>query len=117
MEDDVDEADGVDLGGVVDMQKDGNDDEGEYEAQADKEEVEEEDEDEEEDQDEDDSKEPRTLGQGEIVHTSADDVDILVNDEPVVVPDQAQQMRAHTPLPQPQVRAPHPQTFESCPQS
>jgi len=42
-------------------------------------EEEEEDEDEEEDKDEDDGKEPRTIGQGEMVNTSADGVDNMVD--------------------------------------
>jgi len=51
-------------------------------------EVEEEDEDEEEDKDEDDGKEPRMIGQGEMVSTSADDADTLVDNESPVLPEQ-----------------------------
>jgi hypothetical protein len=69
--------------------------------------VEEEDEDEEEDKDVDDGKEPRTIGQGEMVNTSGDDADTMVDDEPTVLPEQrrdmgqGQEMREHTPWPQP----------------
>ena len=59
--------------------------------------MEEEDEDEEEDQDEDDGKEPQTIGQGEMVNTSADDVDTIIDDQPIVLPEQGQEMREHTP--------------------
>jgi hypothetical protein len=41
--------------------------------------VEEEDEDEEEDKNENDGKEPWTIGQGEMVNTSADDADAMVD--------------------------------------
>jgi hypothetical protein len=77
--------------------------------------VEEEDEDEEEDKDEDDGKEPRTIGQGEMVNTSADDADTMVDDEPTVLPEQGQEMREHTPRPQPPAPAPRPQTPEPSP--
>jgi hypothetical protein len=77
--------------------------------------VEEEDEDEEEDQDEDDGKEPRTLGQGEMVNTSADDVDTMVDDQPIVLPEQGQEMRKSSPRLQPPAPAPRPQTPEPRP--
>jgi hypothetical protein len=77
--------------------------------------VEEEDEDEEEDQDEDDGKEPRTLGQGEMVNTSADDVDTMVDDQPIVLPEQGQEIRKHTPRPQPLAPGPRPQSPEPRP--
>jgi hypothetical protein len=69
-----------------------------------------EDEDEEEDQDEDDGKEPRTLGQGEMVNTSADDVETMVDDQPILLSEQAQKMRADTPWPQPPAPDPRLQT-------
>jgi hypothetical protein len=106
MEDDVDAPDGIELDGDVDMERDGDDDDEEDEEEEDEEkedevEVEEEDEDEEEDKDEDDGKEPRTIGQGEMVNTSADDADTMVDDEPTVQPERGQEMREHTPRPQP----------------
>ena len=110
MEDDVDAPDGVDLDGDVDMERDGDDDE-----EEDEEEEDEEKEDEEEDKDEDDGKEPRTIGQGEMVNTSADDVDTMVDDQPIVLPEQCQEMREHTPRPQPPAPAPRPQTPDPGP--
>jgi hypothetical protein len=113
MEDDVDAPDGVDLDGDVDMERDGDDDEVEDKEAEDKEK-----EDEEEDKYEDDGKEPRTIGQGEMVNPSADDADTMVDDEPTVLPEQGQgmeqgqEMREHTPRPQPLVPAPRPQTPE-----
>jgi len=121
MEDDVDAPDSVDLDGDVDLERDGDndkeeDDEEEDEAKEDEEVVEEEDEDEEEDKDEDDGKAPRTIGQGEMVNTSADDADTMVDDEPTVLTDQGQEMRESTPWPQPPAPAPRPQTPEPPPQ-
>jgi len=43
--------------------------------------------DEDEEEDEDNGKEPRTIGQGEMVNTSADDVDTMGDDEPTVLPE------------------------------
>ena len=116
MEDEVDSLDGVDLDGDVDMERDGDDAEKEDEAKEDEEEVEEEDEDEEEDQDEDDGTEPRTLGQREMVNTSADDVDTMIDNQPIVLPEQGQEMRDHTPRSQPPAPGPQPQTPEPHPQ-
>jgi hypothetical protein len=106
MEDDVDAPDGVDLDGDVDMERDGDDEEEEDEKKEDEEE-------EEVDEDEDDGKEPRTIGQGEMVNTSADDVDTMVDDQPIVLPEQGQEMRE--PRPQPPAPAPRPQTPEPRP--
>jgi hypothetical protein len=120
MEDDVDAPDGVNLDGDVDLKRDGDDDEEEDEDEEDEDkedevEVEEEDEDEEEDKDEDDGKEPRTIGLGGMVNTSADDADTMVDDEPTVLPEQGQEMREHTPRAQPPAPAPRPQTPEPSP--
>jgi len=106
MEDDVDTPDRIDIDGDVDMERDNED--GEVE--------EEEDEREKEVVDEDNGKEPRTIRQGEMVNTSADDVDTMVDDEPTVLPEQGQEMREHTPRPQPPAPAPRPQTPEPPPQ-
>jgi len=102
MEDDMDAPDGVDLDGDVDMERDGDDDEEEDEEEVgeekeDEEEVEEEHDDEEEDKDEHDGKEPQTIGQGELVNTSGDDADTMVDDEATVLPEQGQERRKHTP--------------------
>jgi hypothetical protein len=118
MEDDVDAPDGVDLAGDVDMERDGEDEEDEEEEDEKEEDEKEEDEKEEEevlDEDEDNGKEPRTIGQGEMVNTSADDADTMVDDQPTVQPEQGQEMREHTPRPQPPVPAPWPQTPEPHP--
>jgi len=115
MEDDVDTPDCVDLDGDVDMERDGDNDEEEDEEEEDEEEEDEEKEDdeveeeyevEEEDQDEDNGKEPWTIGQGEMVNTSADDADTMVENEPTVLPEQGQKMNEHTPRPQPLAPAP-----------
>jgi hypothetical protein len=128
MEDDVDSPDGCDLDCDVDMGRNGGDDEEEDEEKEDEEkedveEVEEEEgdedeegyEDEEEDEDEDDGKEPRTIGLGEMVNTSADDADTMVDDEPTVLPEPHQEMREDTPEPQPLAPAARPQAQEPHP--
>jgi len=121
MEDDVGAQDGIDLAGDVDMERDGDndqeeDEEEEDEEKEDKEEVEEEeDEDEEEDNDEDDGNEPRTIGQGERVNTSADDANSMVHDGPTVLPGEGQAMREHTTQPQPLAPASRAQTPEASP--
>jgi hypothetical protein len=74
-----------------------------------------EDEEEDEDQDEDIGKEPQTIGQGEMVNTSAEDTDTMVNDQPTVLPEQGQEIREHTPRPQPPVPALRRQTPEPRP--
>jgi hypothetical protein len=71
-----------------------------------------EDEDEEEEPDEDDGKEPRTLGQGVMVNTSADDVDTMVESQPIVIPEQGEDMPKHTIWRQPPAPAPRPQSPE-----
>ena len=69
----------------------------------------------EEEQDEDDGKEPRTIGQGEMVNTPADDVGTMVDDQPIGLPEQGREMREHTPRLQPLAPAPRPQTLEPHP--
>ena len=48
--------------------------------------------------------------------TSADDVDTMVDDQPMVLPEQDQERRDHTPRPQSPAPAPQPHTPEPCPQ-
>jgi len=122
MEEDVDAPCAVDLGGDVNMERDGDNAEEEDKVEEDEEEEDEEeedekeeDEDEEQDEDEDDGKEPRTIGQGEMVNESADDVDTMVDDQPIVLPEQVLEMREHTPRPQPPAPAPGRRTPEPCP--
>jgi len=114
MEDDeVDAPDGVDLDGDVDMERDSEDEEDEEaEDEMEEEEV---DEEEDEAEDEDNGKELSTIGQGEMVNTSADNADTMVDDQPTVLPEQGQELREHTPWPQPAAPAPRPQTPEPCP--
>jgi hypothetical protein len=114
MEDDVDALDGVDLDGNVDMERDGDHEQEEDEKKEDEEEgvV---DEDEDEDKDEDDGNQPQTIGQGEMVNASADDVDTMVGNQPMVVPEQYQEIREHTLQPQPSAPAQRPQTPDPRP--
>jgi hypothetical protein len=111
MDDNVGAPDGVVIDGDVDMERDGDD--GEDEEEEDEKEGEVVDEDEEED--EDNGKEPRRIGQGEMVNTSADDVDPKVDDEPTVLHMQGQEMREYTPRPQPEAPTPRPHTLERPP--
>jgi hypothetical protein len=115
VEDDVDAPDSVDLDGHVVIELDCDDNEQEDQENADLEEVAEEDVNEEEDQDEDDGKEPRRNGQGDMVNTSADDFDAVVDDQPIMLPEQCQDMSEHTPRPQPPAAATLPDTLAPCP--
>jgi len=113
MEDDVNEPDGVDLNGDADTRRDSGDEEVEDEHEEDEDEVE--DTDEEEDKDEDDRKKPRTISQEDMVNTSADNVETMVDNQSIVVPEQRHGMRIHTPRLQPPAPAPWPQTPEHYP--
>jgi hypothetical protein len=100
MENDEDTPDGIDLDCDVDKERDGDNEEAEDEEEQevkkeDEKEQEEEvvDEDEKESTDENDGKEPRTIGEGEVVNTSVDDVDTIVYDQPILLPDQRPEMR------------------------
>jgi hypothetical protein len=132
MEDDLETLDRILLDGDVDIERDGDDKEEEDEEEEDEEEEDEQKEDEEEeeeeeevvvvdvdeedDKDEDDGKEAQMIGQGAMVNTSADDVANMVDDQPIVLPEQPQEMYAYTPWPQPTAPAPLPQTPDRCPQ-
>ena len=112
----------VDLDSDVDMERDGDDEEEddevkehEEETDEEEEEEEEEDEDEEQDEDEDDGKEPRTIGQGETVNPSADDVDPMADNEPIFLLWHGQEMREDTPQPRAPAPAPGPETPEPRP--
>jgi len=108
----VDVPYGVHLDNDVDMERDSDDDK---EGDTGEEDEEKEEDKEDEDEDEDDGKEPRTIGQGEMVNTSADDVDTIVDDETIMLPEQGQVMRKDTPWPQPLAPATKPQTLEPHP--
>jgi len=128
VEDEVDAPYGTDLDCNVDMERDCNDVEKEDEQEEDEheedeekedeqeeemeEEEEEEEENEEEDEDEDDGKDPQTIGQREMVNALANDVGTMVEDQPMVLPDQGQEMCEHTQWPQLLGPAPYPQTAE-----
>jgi len=88
------------------------DKEEEDEEKKDQEEMEEEDEDEEEDKDEDNGKEPRTIGQGEMVNTLTDNADTMVDVEPTVLPEPGREMREHSPRPQPPGPSPCPKSLD-----
>jgi hypothetical protein len=92
----------------------GNEDETDVDDEDEKEE-EMEDEDEEEDEDEDDGKEPQSIGGGEIANPSADDVDTMVDDQPIVLPEHVQEMHVHTTWEQPPLAAPWLHTQEPHP--
>jgi hypothetical protein len=97
MKDVVDAQHGIDFDDDVDMQKDGEDEEDEVEEDEKEEVVVNED----EEEDDDNGKEPRTIGLGEMVNTSADYADNMVDNEPTVLPEQGQERREPTPRPQP----------------
>ena len=111
-----DSPDGIDLDGDLDMELDGEDEEDEVEEVMKEEEVADEDEEEDEDEDEANGKESRTIGQGEMVNTLADDAVTLVYDQPTVLPEQGQEMGEHTSRLQPPAPAQRPPTTEPCPQ-
>ena len=111
MEDDVDAPDGVALHSHVDMDRYGEDAEDEEEDHEKEEEEVDEDEEEDDEEDEDNGKVPRTIGQGEMVNTSADDENTMVDDQATVLPEQGQEMPEHTPWPQP----PAPATWSPTP--
>jgi hypothetical protein len=92
IEDNVNSPDSFDIDGDVHIDSDGGDD---AEEDAEEEDIVEQDEEqvENKDENEDDSKEPRTISQGEMVNTSADDVDTIVDNQLISLPDQSQQMR------------------------
>jgi len=110
MEDEVDALDGIGLGDDVDMDRDSV-----YADEEDEEEKddEEKDEDKEErDENDDDGKELRTIGQGEMGNTVADDVDTMVDEQLILLPAQGQEILEHTPWPRPIAPTPRPPTPE-----
>jgi hypothetical protein len=103
---DVDAPGGVDLDRHVDMEWDGDDEELEDEDEEDEEK---------EIKDEDHGKELQTIGQGEMVNSSGDDIDTMVHDQRIVLPEQGQKMQDHTTQPPPPVPAPWPGTRQLRP--
>jgi hypothetical protein len=83
VQDDQNAPDGNDFEGNVDMER-------EFDDEVEEDELE--DDEEAEDEDEEDAKEPLTIGQGEMVNASADDVETMVDDQPTVLLEQRQVM-------------------------
>jgi hypothetical protein len=83
VQDEQNAPDGIDFDGNVDMEREFDDEVEEDELEEDEEA---------EDEDEEDAKEPLTIGQGELVNASADDVDTMVDDQPTVLLEQGQVM-------------------------
>jgi len=52
-----------------------------------------------------------------MVYSSADDVDTMIDDQPIVLPEQGQEIREPTPWPQPPASASRPKTPELLPGS
>ena len=117
IEDNVDAPYGGDSDGEVDLECDSDDEEVDDEDEEDDEDKdgEEEDEDQEEDEDENDGNEPRTIGQGEMLNPLANDVDSMVDDQPLMLPEQCQEIRERTTRRQPAAPAPQPYTPEPRP--
>jgi len=55
------------------------------------------------------------IGQGEMVNPSADDIDTMVDNHRIVQPEQGQEMRDHTPWPQPPAPTPGPHSPAPAP--
>jgi hypothetical protein len=77
------------------------DEEEDQDDQEEDEEDEEEHEDEKENGDENDGKEPWMIGQGELVNKMVDGVDTMVDDQPIVITEQRQEMLERTSQPHP----------------
>jgi hypothetical protein len=120
----------AELDGDVDIERDGNDeeegdkDDGDEEEEHKKEEgevvenEEEEIEDEEnEEEDEDNSNEPWTISQAQMGNTSDDNVETMVGDQAIMLPDEGQMMSEPTAQQQPLAPAPWPQTMQPRPQA
>jgi hypothetical protein len=84
MENVVEAPYGVDLYSNVHMETDSDN---EQEEDEDEEDEEEEDEEEDENVNVNDGKEPWTIGQGEMVNLSADNVDTMGDNQPIVLPE------------------------------
>jgi len=115
MEDAVDAPDCVDSDSDVHMARDGDNGEEEAEEEEDEKKEDAKDKEQEENKDEDDCKEPRTIGKGVMVNTSYDYVDIMVDDVPIVLHEQGQEIRDHTARPQHPAPATRPLTPDPCP--
>jgi hypothetical protein len=111
MQDDVDAPDDVDLNGDVDMARDGEDaEDAEEDNEKEKDVVD-------KHEDVDNDKKPRTIGQEEMISTSADDADTMVDAQPTVLPKKGQEFCEYTPWPKLPPSAPWPRTPEPCSQT
>jgi hypothetical protein len=115
MGDGVNAPNGVYLNCNVDLERDCDDEEQEDEEEEDDMEEKVVDENKEEDKDNNDGKDPGAIGQREMVNTSAEDVDTMGDNHPILQPGQGQEMRKHTPRPQSPVPAPQLETPEYRP--
>jgi hypothetical protein len=70
--------------------------------------------DEDEEEDDGNGKEPWTIGQGDMVNTSDNDADTMVDHQPTVLPEQGNKVRENTPRPHPLAPATRPPTTEPC---
>jgi hypothetical protein len=94
LEEDVGTPGSINLDGDVDMEsysddeveKEKEDEDEQEEQEKEEDENEEEDEDEQEDENENDSKEPSTIDQGEKVMTFTDNLDTMVDYQPILLP-------------------------------
>ena len=104
---------GIDLDGNLDMEKDGDDDKDEDDKEEDDENQKKEAE--KEDKNVDDGKKPWIIGQGEMLNLLADNGYTMVDDQPIVLSEQGQEMRKHSPQEQPPAPAQWPQIPEPSP--
>jgi hypothetical protein len=103
LEDDGEAPHSIDLPGDVNMETNFVTD---YEEEEEEEEEQEEDVDKETDVNEDVGKEPQTIGQEEMVNSSADAVDTTIDYQPVIIRKQGEEMCEHTPWQEPLLPAP-----------
>jgi len=100
--DDVDTPHSIYLNCDGDMERNGDDDdqeddEGQDVKQEEEDEEQNDDKEEDDDEDEDDLKELRTIIQGEMVNTAANHGDTMLDNQPIVLPEQVKEMWEHTP--------------------
>jgi len=95
IKDDVDSPWSMDWDGDVDIERDGDNDEEDDEEEEDQEKEED------GDEEEEDGKQPQKINQGEMVNTSPDDVDNIIDHQPIVLTEHGQEMCEHSPRPHP----------------
>jgi len=119
MQDNVDATEGINSDSDVDIERNHDDYEvaDEEEENEESEDADEEHADTEEDEDEDAAIEPPIIIQGEMVNTSVNGVDTMVDSQPIMLAEQGRKMREHTPSQEPQETATLPPALEPFPQS